>query len=47
MNTTDTSKTEDAGEQHADSPPADLEALAEFNRALQRAIDGVDWSQPF
>jgi hypothetical protein len=47
MNTTDTSKIEDAGEQHADSPSADLKALAEFNRALQRTIGGVDWSQPF
>lgn len=25
----------------------DQQAAAEFNRELQKAIDGVDWTQPF
>jgi hypothetical protein len=31
----------------AEPSPADLEALEQFNRELQAAIDAVDWAQPF
>ena len=46
-----TTSTTDNGRQGSSpgKPPtsAEREALAEFNRALQLAIDEVDWSQPF
>ncbi len=33
--------------QHGEPDRRDDEALEEFNRALQQAINAVDWSQPF
>lgn len=34
-------------QQHGDPDRHDDEALEDFNRALQQAVDAVDWSQPF
>lgn len=43
-----TTSTDDYAYRWPGNPDRDeARALAEFNAALQRAIDAVDWSQPF